>query len=203
MWLWFTAQEDRCKHARHGGVFPHQLWGIHQCILPGEVDLTGRMSTKVQRKVTTNVQTSSWNTKTPDLHANNTTRAAEASRLACLHCPWIKLALGVWKGESMSWLCSLSENSPCCHCAGNWWASAERVTVWEGKHGRGKCLEGYSQGISSLQFPFFFIFYHWIGIAFLSILTFIPKTKIKINVLLCWRMLYKGQGKEIYNEISQ
>lgn len=200
MWLRSTAQEDRCRHARHGGVFPDQL-----CILPGEVDLTGRMSIKVQRKVTTNVQTGAWNTKTPDLHANNTTRAAEASKLACLHRPWIMLALGVWKGERMSWLCSLSENSPCCHCAGNWWASAERVTVWEGKHERGKCLEGYSQGISSLAVSllFFFIFYHWVGIAFFSILTFIPKTKIKINVLLCWRMPYKRQEEEIYIEISQ
>lgn len=27
----------------------------------------------------------------------------------------------------MSWLCSLSENSPYCHYAGSWWASGERV----------------------------------------------------------------------------
>lgn len=60
-------------------------------------------------------------------------------------------------------------------------------TVWKGKHKRGKCLEGYSQGISSLTISslFFFIFDHWVGLVFFSTLIFITKTEIKINVLLC------------------
>lgn len=158
MWLWFTAQEDRCGHARHGGVFPSQL-----CILPGEVDLTKRMSIKVQRKVTTNVQTDAWNTKTPDPHANNTSRAAEASKLASLHCPWIKLALGDWKGESMSWLCSCLRIVPVAIVQGT--AGLHQrgwQTVWEGKHEMGKCLEGYSQ-YPSWQFPFYSFLYFITG----------------------------------------
>lgn len=187
MWLWFTAQEDRCRHGRHGGAFPDQL-----CILPEEVAPTGGMSIQVQRKVTTNVQTGAWNTKTPDLHANISTTAAEASKLACVHCPWIKLSLGVWKGESISWLCSLSENSPCCHCAGNWQASEERVADSLGrKKGKGKMSGRLQSGYFLLDnFPsiLFLIFYHCVRLVFFFTLTFFSKTKIKINVLLCWRM---------------
>lgn len=183
MWLWFTAQEDRCRHARHDGAFSNQLR-----ILPGKVDLTRGMSIKIQRKVTTNVQTDAWNTKTPDLHANNTSRAAEASKLACLHCPWIKFALGVWKGESMSWLCSLSLLPLGRELVG---FSREGGRQFGKKNVKGKSVCNVRVRVfPPWQFPFysFFIFYHWAGLVFFSTLTFITKTKIKINVLLCWRL---------------